>query len=79
MIRQANLRRSQGAVYDEFVVCKTGGLLERAHRLVITQLAPEVILRDDMALLKRLLNGLDPVSVFAKGGQVSFVSCLTGR
>ena len=70
---QANLYASQGNVYSEFLSCKQAGLMDRAHNIVVQRLAPEVILREDVGLLRKLLAGLEDARVadWHKGGQVS--------
>lgn len=46
--------------------------MDRAHCIVVQRLAPEVVLREDMGLLRRLLSGLEDARVtdWHKGGQV---------
>lgn len=52
---------SQGNAYSEFRDLIPAGLGERAQRTLITKLAPEAVLRDDPALLRRLCDELAPL------------------
>jgi nuclear pore complex protein Nup98-Nup96 len=47
--------------------------MDRAHRIVLQRLAPEVILREDIGLLRKLLADLEDARIvdWHKGGQVS--------
>lgn len=43
-----------GSVYEEYHALVDANLYNRAHRILLDKLAPEAILRDDLALLRRL-------------------------
>jgi len=63
-------------VYGEFKACLEAELFERAHRLLLSKLAIEAIVRGDHALLKRLcgmLEGNEPEG-WEYGGKVCHVS-----
>jgi hypothetical protein len=70
---QANYHANQGDAWEEFWACKRAGLMDRAHRIVLSLLAPEVVLREDVTLLRKLLGELQHARVtdWHKGGQVS--------
>lgn len=51
---KAALLASAGDAYGEFHECLKAGLGDRAHRVLVSKLLPEVILRDDLVLVKRL-------------------------
>lgn len=54
--------------------------MDRAHRIVLQSLAPEVILREDIGLLRKLLADLENARIvdWHKGGQVSVRFMRTG-
>lgn len=60
-------------MYEEFLVSLEAGLLNRAHGIVVDRLASEAILREDVAVLQRLLEKLQDkvVDDWEKGGGVS--------
>ncbi|KAI5450447.1 hypothetical protein NCC49_003070 [Naganishia albida] len=62
--------RTNGEVYEEFLVSLEAGLFNRAHGIVVDRLASEAILREDVAVLERLLEKLpdEVVDEWDKGG-----------
>lgn len=49
-----------GDAYGEYFELIPAGLVDRAQRTLITKLAPEAVLREDHALLRRLCEALEP-------------------
>lgn len=68
-------------MYREYVVSLEAGLFGRAHDVVINRLASEAILREDVAVLQRLLEKLqgEGVAEWEKGGGVSPYHPADGR
>ncbi|OCF35297.1 nuclear pore complex protein Nup98-Nup96 [Kwoniella heveanensis BCC8398] len=50
---------SAGNAWAEYHALLQAGLWDRAHKVLIDKLAPEAVIRDDKALLRRLCSGLD--------------------
>ncbi|KAL7422183.1 hypothetical protein Q5752_002829 [Cryptotrichosporon argae] len=50
---------SHGDAYKEFFQLIKAGLYDKAHRVLLDKLAPEAVLRDDRALLRRLCEQLE--------------------
>lgn len=75
---QAFNYRTNGEVYEEFLVSLEAGLFNRAHGIVVDRLASEAILREDVAVLERLLEKLpdEAVDEWDEGGGVSEVLLL---
>jgi nuclear pore complex protein Nup98-Nup96 len=52
---------AQGNAYSEYKDLIPAGLADRAQRTLVTKLAPEAVLREDSALLRRLCQELEPL------------------
>ncbi|BEI93211.1 uncharacterized protein CcaverHIS019_0508390 [Cutaneotrichosporon cavernicola] len=52
---------AEGNAYGEYKDLIPAGLADRAQRTLVTKLAPEAVLRDDPALLRRLCKELEPL------------------
>lgn len=50
---------AQGAAFDEYHALVDAKLYERAHRILLDKLAPEAIMRKDLALLAKLCRPVD--------------------
>lgn len=63
---------SDGNVYAEYFELVSANLFDRAHRILLSKLLLEVILRDDMVLLRKLCSAVaDKASGWEDGGKVS--------
>lgn len=60
-------------MYREYLASLEAGLFNRAHAIVLDRLASEAILREDVAVLQRLLDKLQDEAVddWERGGGVS--------
>jgi hypothetical protein len=69
---QANCARDDGNIYEEYQHLLRAGLFDRAHGVVLTDLAPEAIIRRDNDLLRRLVEPLadKEVETWNHGGKV---------
>ncbi|WWC69668.1 uncharacterized protein I206_103611 [Kwoniella pini CBS 10737] len=56
---QAAALSSSGDAWGEYHALLKANLWDQAHKVLITKLAPEAVLRDDKALLRKLCEGLD--------------------
>jgi hypothetical protein len=70
---QAFHHRGNGQVYQEYLASLEAGLFDRAHSVVLDRLASEAILREDMGVLRKLMESLEDQSVsdWENGGGVS--------
>ncbi len=72
LLLQADLARDQGRVYDEYHHSLAAEMYDRAHDLAINDLLPEVIIRSDNALVRKLISPFidKPVETWNAGGRV---------
>lgn len=69
---QAFAAKYNGDVFLEYQLLLGAKQLDEAHGIVVLELAPEAILRNDLVMLRRLLEPFDPrlVSDWNQGGKV---------
>lgn len=63
---------SDGDAYGEYQELVNAGLYDRAHRILVGKLLPEVILRDDLDLIRKMCKGVEgKAEGWEYGGKVS--------
>lgn len=72
-LAQAYHYRASGHVYEEYQESLAAGLYARAHGIVLDRLASEAILREDVGVLRKLLEAINDEDVpeWENGGGVS--------